>query len=88
MSRLTLAFRRRGMPCQELVETITEYLEGALPRGDRKRFEAHLAECPHCREYVAQFRLTIAAAGRPPEADELAPVEREALLAAFHGWAA
>ncbi len=89
MSRWERVFAgRRAMPCQDLVETITEYLEGALPRGDRRRFEAHLADCPHCWEYVAQFQVTIEAAGRPPEADELATAERNSLLAAFHGWAA
>ena len=36
------------MSCQEIVELVTDYLEGALSSTDRKRFEAHLGNCPHC----------------------------------------
>jgi anti-sigma factor RsiW len=75
------------MPCRELVEVITDYLDGALPPEDRLRFDAHLAECPPCTEYVEQFRHTIATAGRL-EADQLSPATREALLQAFRGWSA
>lgn len=77
---------RPGMPCQELVETITDYLEDALPRERRRAFEAHLSDCPHCREYVAQFEATIEIAGRAPDAEELPAAQREALLTAFDGW--
>jgi anti-sigma factor RsiW len=73
------------MPCRELVEVITDYLDGALPPEDRLRFDAHLAECPACTEYVEQFRHTIATAGRL-EADQLSPATRDALLHAFRGW--
>lgn len=48
------------MTCQELVELVTEYLEGALSREDRSRFEAHVAECPGCATYLSQFEATIA----------------------------
>jgi anti-sigma factor RsiW len=51
------------MSCKELVELVTDYLEGTLPAGDRMRFEAHLAECPWCVEYVAQIERTITAVG-------------------------
>ena len=60
------------MPCRELVEVITDYLEDALPRDDRVRFEAHLAECDACRDYVAQFEQTIALSGRV-EAEGMPP---------------
>jgi anti-sigma factor RsiW len=73
------------MPCRELVEVITDYLDGALAPEDRLRFDAHLAECPPCTDYVEQFRHTIATAGRL-EADELSPSAREDLLRAFRGW--
>ena len=43
------------MPCRELVEVITDYLDDALPQRDRLRFEAHLTECDACRE-IAQGR--------------------------------
>jgi len=79
--------RRRPAPlaCQELVELITEYLDGALPASERARFDAHLGGCPHCTAYLHQFQATIAATGRLQEAD-LAPAARAELLAVFAGW--
>jgi len=50
---------RRPIVCQEAVELVTAYLEGALSKRDRRRFEAHLADCPHCTAYLAQMRTTI-----------------------------
>jgi anti-sigma factor RsiW len=73
------------MPCQELVEVITDYLDGALAETDRLRFEAHLAECDACRDYLEQFRQTIALVGRV-EPERLSPRMREDLLAAFRDW--
>jgi anti-sigma factor RsiW len=51
------------MTCKELVELVTDYLEDALSANDRSRFEAHLAQCPWCVEYVAQIERTISAVG-------------------------
>jgi anti-sigma factor RsiW len=73
------------MPCQELVEVITDYLDDALPATDRARFEAHLAECDACRDYVDQFGQAIALAGRV-EPEQLAPQTRDQLLSAFRDW--
>jgi len=73
------------MPCQELVEVITDYLEGALPERDRIRFEEHLSVCGKCREYMEQFRRTIEAVGSL-RATDLDPHTRESLMAAFRGW--
>ena len=73
------------MSCRELVEVVTDYLEGKLPERDRARLEAHVAECPYCEEYIAQMRETIEALGElPPESLDAAR-ERE-LLEAFRGW--
>jgi anti-sigma factor RsiW len=73
------------MACKELVDVLTEYLEGTLPHQDRRRLEAHLAECPYCVRYLEQFRQTIdAAGGLTPET--IAPKAREELLEAFRGW--
>jgi anti-sigma factor RsiW len=73
------------MACKELVEVVTDYLEGTLPEADRRRLEAHLAECPYCVEYVEQFRRTIDAAGGV-QLETIAPETREELLEAFRGW--
>ena len=73
------------MPCRELVELVTDYLEDRLSPIDRARFEAHLTECEACRTYLEQFRQTIRVLGRLPE-ESLSPEAREALLTAFRGW--
>ena len=43
---------------------MTEYLENALPRRERRRFERHLASCAACIRHLAQMRGVIAVAGR------------------------
>ncbi len=70
------------MVCQELVEVVTDYLEGAMSEAERARFEAHLPDCPFCRRYVDQMR-TVARALRAAETRKLPPDRREALLAEF-----
>ena len=73
------------LPCNELVELVTDYLEGALPPEVVDRFERHLAVCPFCAEYLDQIRRTIVLAGRLRE-DDLNPEAREQLLSAFRTW--
>ena len=73
------------MNCSELVEVVTDYLEGTLPEADRARFEDHLKECPHCVEYLAQMRRTLEAVGRIPEETLSGPVQKQ-LLETFRQW--
>jgi anti-sigma factor RsiW len=73
------------MTCQELVELVTEYLEGALMHDERARFEEHLATCRHCTAYVRQMRTTISVVGRLSE-EQLSIREREQLLTVFREW--
>jgi anti-sigma factor RsiW len=73
------------MSCRELIEVITDYLEGTMAVVDRARFERHLDECQYCVNYVAQMRETIAALGGLTE-DSISPEARGELLAAFRGW--
>jgi anti-sigma factor RsiW len=73
------------MPCRELVDLVSDYLEDRLSPVDRARFEIHLAECDACRVYLEQFREIIRALGRLPE-ESLSPAARDALLTAFRGW--
>lgn len=73
------------MTCRELVEVLTDYLEGTLGREDRRRLEEHLEACPYCAEYVAQMRQTIDSLGEIGE-ESIAPKKRDELLAAFRGW--
>jgi anti-sigma factor RsiW len=73
------------LACDELVEIITEYLEGALPPSKRARFDAHLELCEGCRIYLEQMRQTIQAVGQLSEAD-IPPQAKETLLLAFRSW--
>jgi hypothetical protein len=73
------------LSCRELVELVTDYLEGALPGDEQARFQAHLEACDPCVDYIEQIRLTVRAAGRVEEED-LDPAWRDALLAEFRDW--
>lgn len=73
------------MPCRELVELVTDYVEDRLSPRDRTRFEAHLGECEYCETYLEQMRQTIRALGRLPE-ESLSAEATDALLSAFRGW--
>jgi predicted anti-sigma-YlaC factor YlaD len=75
----------RELSCAELVELVTDYLEGRMPEVARARFDAHLDRCQGCRNYVEQIRGTVRLAGRLGE-DDLTPEGRDRLLAAFRGW--
>jgi len=80
-----MRLRSRDLVCQQAVELVTDYLEGALSRRQRARFEAHLRGCPHCTEYLAQMRTTIAALGRV-EPEELSPEARDDLVDLYRRW--
>ena len=75
------------LTCKELVEIITAYLEGALPLGERERFDQHLGTCGGCRNYLDQMRQTIRLVGSLSE-DALPMDTQEELLRAFRGWKA
>lgn len=76
---------RRDLVCQQAVELVTDYLEGALRRSARRRFEKHLAGCPNCTEYLAQIRQTIRLAGRVTPED-LSPQMRDDLTDLYRRW--
>jgi anti-sigma factor RsiW len=84
--RLRLA-PRRDLVCRQAVELVTDYLENALGRADRGRFEKHLAGCPDCTEYLAQMRATIALTGQIT-LDDLTPVMRTEFIALYQRWRA
>ncbi|MFZ1880670.1 MAG: zf-HC2 domain-containing protein [Gaiellaceae bacterium] len=71
--------------CQELVELVTDYLEGALSPGDLRRFEEHISVCDACTEYLRQFRETIRIVGSITP-DDLTPEAESELLAVFARW--
>ena len=78
---------RRELVCRQVVELLTDYLEGVLPRGQRRRLETHLAGCPHCTEYLAQLRATIELAGMIGPGD-LSPEMEADFTAIYRSWRA
>lgn len=73
------------MTCKELVELVTEYLEGSLPAEDLARFEEHVVSCPPCHVHLRQMRQTIETVGRIPEESLSSDAEHD-LLEAFRSW--
>jgi anti-sigma factor RsiW len=71
-----------AISCQEVVEVVTDYLDGRMSPEDVAIFEAHLSICDGCQWYLDQIRITIDTVGRIEDAevpDEL----RHTVLAAF-----
>ncbi len=79
------------LDCNEFVELVTAFLDGALDAETEGRFAGHLASCDGCDRYLDQFRQTIRMLGdlpaEGPPAEGLPTQARDALLAAFRTWA-
>jgi len=77
-------------PCNEFVEVVTAYLDGALPAEETRRFEGHLALCGGCASVLDQFRTVIALSGRlaDDDVDALTDAQRAPMMAAFRAWSA
>jgi anti-sigma factor RsiW len=77
--------RRRGLVCREVVELVSDYLEGALDAREQARFEAHLVGCDGCAAYLQEMRATVRVAGslQPMALD---PEMHDRLVEAFRGW--
>jgi anti-sigma factor RsiW len=75
------------LTCRELVEVLTDYLEGALEADERADVERHLVICHGCQDYAEQFRSTIDLLGRIA-ADEPRDASAGATLTLFREWQA
>lgn len=80
-----ILLRADDLTCRELVELVSDYLDGALADDERTLFEAHIAGCDGCSTYLEQIRQTIRMAGRVTE-ESIDPAARDALLEAFRGF--
>src|SRR4029078_8803528 len=60
---MRLLRHRHDLACREVVELVTDYLEGVLDDRDRERFERHLGGCDGCAAYLEQMRVTLRVAG-------------------------
>ena len=74
-----------GMTCKACVETVTDYLEGALSLSQWLRFQSHLGLCLGCRRYLGHMKQTVQALGHLPQ--EPVPIAiRDELLERFRTW--
>jgi anti-sigma factor RsiW len=73
------------LTCRELVELVSEYLDGTLAPGERDRFEQHVILCDGCAFHLDQMRTTIAVTGSLTE-DSVTPEAQESLLRVFRDW--
>ena len=78
---------RPGMDltCEELVDLVSDYLEGALSPEEELRFEDHLEICEGCRNYLDQMRKTIHTVGSLRE-EHISDEAQNRLLGAFRSW--
>jgi anti-sigma factor RsiW len=76
---------RKDLQCQQAVELVTDYLEGALSRRERRRFEVHIRSCPNCSAYLEQIQAVIATSGSITP-DDLSPQARDDLTALYRRW--
>jgi predicted anti-sigma-YlaC factor YlaD len=77
---------REALTCHEVVELVTDYLEGALAPAVRDRVEEHLSACEGCTRYLAQMRETIRLTGMLTE-EQIPEDQKAELLEAFRTWA-
>jgi len=73
------------LTCKELVELVTDYLEGRLSATEQKRWEQHMSKCDWCKLYLEQMKLTVRTLGELTE-ESIPPHAKEKLLSAFHDW--
>ena len=70
------------LSCREIVELVTDYLEGDLDADTTTALEIHLDLCPGCARYVEQIRETITTLGEV-SSDNLTDEAQAGLLEAF-----
>jgi anti-sigma factor RsiW len=73
------------LSCAQVVQLMTDYVEGELDSSDRLRFEEHVGICPPCRGFLSQMRVTRRVVGSIPK-EALGPELEQALVDAFRNW--
>lgn len=81
--------RARSIACRQLVELVTDYLEGVLSPAQLSAVEDHLAACEDCSRYLSQMRQVIALSrgdfDAPSSPGDLPPGMLDGLLETFRG---
>ncbi len=80
-----LSLRRKDLVCRQAVELVTDYLDGALSRRERRRLETHLRACPNCAAYLEQIKMTVRLTGTV-EPEDLSPEARADLSELYRQW--
>jgi anti-sigma factor (TIGR02949 family) len=76
---------QQELSCKEVVELVSDYLEGAVSPSDRARFDRHVSTCDGCTNYLEQMRETIRLTGMLTE-EQVPVAQRERLREAFRDW--
>jgi anti-sigma factor RsiW len=74
------------MACTELVEIVTDYLDGTLPAAELARVRDHLTSCDGCQAHIEQMRATVRVLHSEPE-EQAPPKMADALADMFREWA-
>ena len=77
---------KNELSCQEMIEVVNDYLDDAMPPGERERFEHHLSYCRGCVAYTEQMRETIRQTRMVAREGSLSPALRERIVAQFRSW--
>ena len=77
----------QALTCHEVIELLSNYIEGALPADERRRVDEHLALCDGCTTYLEQMRDAIRLSGMVTE-EQVPEDDKATLLAAFRDWRA
>ncbi len=72
----------RTLSCSEIVEMVTDYLDGDLDQPTVVALEEHLRLCPGCDRYVDQIRETVSTLGSITS-ESLSPQAQRDLIEAF-----
>jgi len=74
-----------SITCREVVELLSDYLDGELPEPERVRVDEHLAGCDGCTMVLDELRETVRLTGMLT-VEHLSEPQRTILLDAFRGW--
>ncbi len=44
--------------CQDCIDLLADYVDGALPTELKAKLDAHFTACPPCEDFVATYRAT------------------------------
>jgi anti-sigma factor RsiW len=74
------------LTCKEIVELVTDYLEGHMAPAQRAQFEQHLLTCPPCTTYLEQMRTMVGLAATLDASADAAVEPPPAVIDAFRRW--